>query len=85
MDLLVSALWDRVVLGELFVDDDTPLPELTGVMPVSPISRPVPPKPPEKHDDDSYLFAVYGITLGSLIVAVVFAGLILKHRRKENK
>jgi hypothetical protein len=32
MDLLMAAPWDRVVL-DAFVDDDTPMPELTGVMP----------------------------------------------------
>jgi len=35
-DLLMAALWDRVVMGDLFVEDDTPLPELTGVMPEAP-------------------------------------------------
>ena len=103
-DLLMAALWDRVVMGGLFVEDDTPLPELTGVMPEAPkpvqemiadpetvreaAASPEPmrktaadPAPPEKNTG---LFTIYGITLGSIAVVVVFAGLILTRRRKED-
>jgi hypothetical protein len=88
MDLLLSAFWDKVVMGELFSDlaDANPVPELTGVMPASsnPIKNPeaVSEKPPKKR---AGVFAVYGITLGSAIVVVFFAGLILNRRRKENR
>jgi hypothetical protein len=84
MDLLLSAFWDRVVMGELFVNDDNSTPELTGVMPE-------PSKParameekienPRKH---SGVWKMYGITLGSAIIVVVFAGFILHRRRKED-
>jgi hypothetical protein len=83
VDLLISALWDRVVMGELYSDDSEPLPELTGVMPdkqglgETKASKPAPAK---KHTS---FFTVYGITLGAAAVVVIFAGLILSHRRKE--
>jgi hypothetical protein len=107
MDLLVAALWDRVVLGDLFVEDeDEPLPELTGVMPEAPSSAEETveatavdaktldatavrtaetlPASPENSAEGSSLFKIYGITLGSVALVVVFASLILSHRRKEN-
>jgi hypothetical protein len=105
MDLLVAALWDRVVLGELFVQDDTELPDLTGVMPDTPdsveatseaipettsaaipetTSEVIPPPMPENSPKGTSLFKIYGITLGSAAVVVVFASLILGYRRKGN-
>jgi hypothetical protein len=109
VDLLLPAFWDRVILGDLFVQDDTPLPELTGVMPGPPVSErqgtlvsekqetpvserqeiPVPERQetlplPEKPESHPNLLAISGITIGSVFVIVVFAGLILNHRRKEN-
>jgi hypothetical protein len=84
MDLLLSADWDKVVMGELFATDDTPAPALTGVMPEAskPVSAAV--DKTEKPRQHSSLWKIYGLTLGSAIVVVVFAGLILKRRRKEN-
>ena len=101
-DLLIAALWDRVVLGDLFVEDDEPLPDLTGVMPEKPDSaegtieetaertaEEIPSSPeeipsnPENSPKGSNLFKVYGITLGSVALVVVCAGLFLSHRRKE--
>ena len=96
MDLLIAALWDRVVLGGLFVEDDTELPELTGVMPETPDTAEKTaveaaeqtteeiPANPDPSQESSSLYKVYGITLGSVAVVVVFASLILNHRRKEN-
>ncbi len=84
-DLLLSAFWDRVVMGELFVTDEDPLPELTSVMPASP--RPVSKMavPPEKPPSRTGIFKIYGITLGSAVFVVLFAGLILSRRRKEKR
>jgi hypothetical protein len=96
MDLLMAALWDRVVLGGLFVEDDTELPELTGVMPEAPDPEeeaPVEtvektadeaPAAPDTSEEGTSLFKIYGITLGSVALVVVFASLILSQRRKEN-
>jgi hypothetical protein len=100
MDLLVAALWDRVVLGGLFVEDDEPLPDLTGVMPETPASEEETAKEntpetaeivaielPENTDSapkSSGLYKAYGITLGSVAMVVVLASLILSRRRKEN-
>ncbi len=95
-DLLMAALWDRVVLGGLFVEDDTELPELTGVMPETPdpvekttlesaekMAEEVPASP-DNTPEGTNLLKVCGITIGSVAVVVVFAGLILAHRRKED-
>jgi hypothetical protein len=95
-DLLMAALWDRVVLGDLFAEDDTELPELTGVMPESPgpdEEEPVEtaertadeiPASSDTSEGGTSLFKVYGVTLGSVAIVVVFASLILSQRRKEN-
>jgi hypothetical protein len=93
MDLLLSAFWDRVVMGELFVNDDA-IPQLTGVMPESskPIGameeateNPAPPEAPASPQNHTSVWKIYGITLGSTILVVVFAGMILNRRRKENR
>jgi hypothetical protein len=85
MDLLLAASWDRVVMGELFANDDNSTPELTGVMPE-------PPKPASTTEDNitksgnhSRVWKIYGITLGAVIVVVLFAGLILNRRRREDR
>jgi hypothetical protein len=108
-DLLLAALWDRVVMAGLLVEDDTPLPELTGVMPETPVAAaktiavsnktdaalasivPVDPDPveatvavAEKPRKETRIYKIYGITLGSVALVVVFASLIMIHRRKEN-
>jgi hypothetical protein len=108
-DLLLAALWDRVVMAGLLVEDDTPLPELTGVMPETPVAAaktiavsnktdaalasivPVDPDPveatvavAEKPRKETRIYRIYGITLGSVALVVVFASLIMIHRRKEN-
>jgi hypothetical protein len=84
MDLLLSAFWDKVVMGELFADDDAPPSELTGVMPEP--SKPAGPaaKKSEKPIQRSNVLTTYSVTLGSAIVVVVFAGVMLSRRRKEN-
>jgi hypothetical protein len=109
-DLLLAALWDRVVMAGLLVEDDTPLPELTGVMPETPVAAaktiavsgtteteaaaaaPITPvsvkkmvaSSTEKPPEESRIFKIYGITLGSVAVVVVFASLIIVRRRKDN-
>jgi hypothetical protein len=85
IDLLLSAFWDKVVIGELFATDDDPSPELTGVMPEAPKPVSAVGEKTEKLSKHSSLWKTYGITLGSTIVVVVFAGLILKRRRKEDR
>jgi len=100
IDLLVAAPWDMVVMGS-FVED-TPLPELTGVMPANALigesesSIPVEAKPaaattftensgPGKDTvGNTGIFRIYGITLGSILVVVVLAGVLLNHYRKKN-
>jgi hypothetical protein len=85
LDLLLPAQWDRVLMGELYADDDDALPELTGVMPEKPA--------PDKTEVSAALreperkrsvLAFSGIALSSVLVVVVFAGLILNHRRKKD-
>jgi hypothetical protein len=85
MDLLLAAFWDRVIMGELFVNDDNSTPELTSVMPEP--SKPVraTEEKIEKSRSHSGVWGIYGITLGAVLVVVVFAGLILKRRWKEDR
>ena len=110
IDLLASAFWDRITMGDIFSDYETETPELTGVMPESPIPakneiaqdedtpEPVmndlesPPiqsetvatkiAQPEKAAHASIL-TILGFTLGSVVVVVISASLLLNHRRKE--
>lgn len=85
VDLLLPAQWDRVLMGELYADDDAPLPELTGVMPGKPASAKteVAASPREPRKKGSVL-AISGIALSSALVVVVFASLVLNYRRKKN-
>lgn len=100
IDLLVAAPWDLVVMNS-FVED-TPLPELTGVMPANTIigqsesSFTVDAKPAaattftenpgsEKGTEgNTGIFRIYGITMGSILVVVILAGILLNHHRKKN-
>jgi hypothetical protein len=82
-DLLLAAIWDRVVMGELYTDDDATIPELTGVMPGSPSPAKQSPTAPYKSEKKSSILLAYGITLGSVFVVVIGAGLILNRRRKR--
>jgi hypothetical protein len=82
MDLLIAAPWDRVVLDSYV--EDTPLPELTGVMPDTPASQKPPARDAERGRGSKSIFANYGITLGSALVVVLFASLVLSHRRKKD-
>ena len=85
MDLLIAAPWDMVVI-ESYVED-TPLPELTGVMPgpASSIEQPATdPTDPDEPKKNTSVLVTYGITLSSVVVVVVFASLILSHRRKRD-
>jgi hypothetical protein len=85
MDLLLSALWDRVIMGELFVNDDNSTPELTGVMPEP--SKPVRAmgENTSKTGKHSSVWKIYGNTLVAVIIVVIFAGFILHRRRKEDR
>jgi hypothetical protein len=107
VDLLMAAPWDMVVM-DAFVED-TPLPELTGVMPSSSdmnpdavpmeetaVTAPVSEEPagpltetrtlksdaPEK--GNTGILKISGITLGSALAVVLFAGFLLNQRRKKN-
>jgi hypothetical protein len=114
VDLLMAAPWDMVVMNS-FVED-TPLPELTGVMPieaVEPVETVVPvetsveepiesktiaariavpvtsaqtleTEPTADKEWDTGILKIYGITLGSVVVIVAFAGFLLNHNRKKN-
>lgn len=112
LDLLVAAPWDMVVM-DAYVED-TPLPELTGVMPGSdnssensavadvaeiretaaattlpqkttaPIGVAYNPEPETEKEGNSHILKIYGITLSSIVVVVLFAGLIVNQRRKKD-
>ena len=82
MDLLIAAPWDRVVLDSYV--EDTPLPELTGVMPDTPASQKPPARDAESGRGNKSVFANYGITLGSAVVVVFFTSLVLSHRRRKD-
>ncbi len=84
MDLLVAAPWDQVVMDS-FVDD-TPLPELTGVMPDSP--APVEARPAVALEDtptekSNGVLKYYGIASGSVLAIVVFTSIILNIWQKK--
>jgi len=86
VDLLIAAAWDQVVFDS-FVED-TPLPELTGVMPDAPaqVEQPaaaVPEDIPAKNSNG--LLKSYGIALGSVLVIVIFAGIILTIWQKKDR
>jgi hypothetical protein len=85
VDLLVAAPWDMVVMNS-FVED-TPLPELTGVMPEPPVpveqaTAVVTEQVPIKKSNN--VLKSYGIALGSVLVIVVFAGIILTFWKKKD-
>ncbi|MBN2241734.1 MAG: hypothetical protein JW793_03515 [Acidobacteria bacterium] len=97
VDLLVAAPWDMVVMHS-FVDD-TPLPELTGVMPAAAvIEEPAPaaaapaaaaplPEPLAAETGGARnrgILKAYGITLGAILAVVVFAGIFINRRRNKN-
>ncbi len=84
LDLLIPAQWDRVMMGDLYADDDA-LPELTGVMPGKPAAdKTEVSSNPSESGNKASIVAFSGIALSSALVVVVFAGLILNHRRKKN-
>ena len=80
-DLLVAAPWDEVVINSYV--EDTPLPELTGVMPDTPAKKQSA-QDFEGSRGSKRIFANYGITLGSAVVVVLFASLVLTHRRRKD-
>ncbi len=85
MDLLLAAPWDQVVMDS-FVDD-TPLPELTGVMPDPP--APVEQSPAVVPEDvpiekSNSVLKSYGVALGLVLAIVVFAGIILTIWQKKD-
>lgn len=86
VDLLIPAQWDRVLMGELYSDDDTPLPELTGVMP----GKRAPAKTelatgPREPGKKRNVLTISGIALSSALLVVFFASLVLNYRRKKNQ
>jgi len=86
VDLLIAAPWDQVVFDS-FVED-TPLPELTGVMPDAPApveqyAAAVPEDVPVKNSNN--VLKYYGITLGSVLGIVLFAGIILTIWQKKDR
>ena len=114
IDLLMAAPWDMVVM-DAFVED-TPLPELTGVMPVKAVEEetvipvetgvqesedftpvaetlaiPATSMEITKSEQDTEgkwnpgILKIYGITLSSVLVVVIFAGFLLNHHRKKNQ
>jgi len=96
IDLLMAAPWDMVVMNS-FVED-TPLPELTGVMPTSAVTSAEMgveesvasayiediPLPETDKEESAGILKMYWIALSSVFVVVVFAGIILSHRNKKN-
>ncbi len=84
IDLLVAADWDRVVMGELYADNDAPMPELSSIVPEPPeVSRPDIEYTGKTSSRQSHVLMNYGITVGLLLVTVLFTGLVLNHRRKR--
>jgi hypothetical protein len=86
VDLLIAAPWDQVVMDS-FVED-TPLPELTGVMPDAPApveesAGVVPEDVPVKNSNK--VLKSYGITLGAILAIVVFAGIIFTIWQKKDR
>jgi hypothetical protein len=86
VDLLIAAPWDQVVMDS-FVED-TPLPELTGVMPDAPApvrqsAAVVPEDVPIKNSNN--VLKSYGIALGSILGIVLFAGIILTIWQKKDR
>jgi hypothetical protein len=85
MDLLLPAQWDRVLMGELYADEDTSLPELTGVMPTKPaLAKTGAVKNPIELGKKKGVLALSGITLSSALVLVFIASLVINYRRKKN-
>jgi hypothetical protein len=91
MDLLLAAPWDQVVMDS-FVDD-TPLPELTGVMPDPPapveqsaavIPEDVPTEKSNNIKKSNSVLKSYGIGLGLVLAVVVFAGIVLTIWQKKD-
>jgi hypothetical protein len=84
VDLLMAAPWDMVVMISFI--EDTPLPELTGVMP-----EPLETAGMEESlheevihpDSDPNLFTIYGITLLFFILAAGISGFIINRRRQD--
>lgn len=84
VDLLVAAPWDMVVMNA-FVED-TPLPELTGVMP-EPVEAAetgnLLSKGDATPDSNPSIFIIYGITLLAFILAVAISGFVISRRRRS--
>jgi hypothetical protein len=81
-DLLVAAPWDAVVINSYV--ENTPMPELTGVMPDPPASKKQSAPDFQGSRGSKTIFANFGITLGSAVVVVMFASLVLTHRRRKD-
>jgi hypothetical protein len=84
VDLLVAAPWDMVVMNS-FVED-TPLPELTGVMPEPDEAAGTEDTSPEVDitpEDNSSLFTIYAVSLSGVILIAGILGFIISRRRSE--
>ena len=84
VDLLVAAPWDMVVMNS-FVED-TPLPELTGVMPEPDEAAGTGDTSPEvdiNPEDNSSLFTIYAVSLSGVILIVGILGFVISRRRGE--
>jgi len=81
IDLLIAADWDRAITD--FYAFDTPIPELTGVMPESPGSEEK--KTPNSNDNkkNTSVLASFVIALGAVAVAVGLLSLILINRPRR--
>jgi hypothetical protein len=83
MDLLLPAQWDRVLMGALYADEDESLPELTGVMPGKPAPAQTEATANQRAPGRKRIMAFSGIALSSMLLMVVFAGVVLNYRRKK--
>jgi hypothetical protein len=82
MNLLIGAPWDRAIMD--YFSDDASLPELTGVMPGPRDSVKRQAADHDKTKKNISVLVTCGIALGSVMVAVIFAGLIINRRRKRD-
>jgi hypothetical protein len=91
IDLLLAAPWDQVIMDS-FVDD-TPLPELTGVMPDPPapveqsaavVPEDIPMEKSNSIEKSNSVLKSYGVALGLVLAVVVFAGIILTVLQKKD-
>lgn len=84
VDLLVAAPWDMVVMNS-FVEDN-PLPELTGVMPVTETRYEAEEPLSDEYDNSgggAGLFIIYSVSIIGVVLIVAIFGFIISRRRSE--